>query len=213
MRRISISLFLFGLLLLGANSAPVFAGASNVEPLGNQNQGVSFDAPAIAQARILSSSHVVTVKKPVVNLIEPSEGADAAGMVSEGSNEYQLNPTPREMLVEIVIPVSTVMEPKWRDQMKEFRFDVFWNRTAYPLVDYGPRTSTSSSIAGTISKEQNNSRDSSAGLNLSGGFEPLDSASLSANLSGKRSTSQRFQEIPQHDVPVSYTHLTLPTKA
>ena len=76
-----------------------------------------------------------------------------------------------EKLVEVIIPVSSQIRPDIRAAMSEFRFDVFWNRSAYPVIDYGPRTRTTTGVDGTISVERRSDRQRTLGISLNSGYE------------------------------------------
>ena len=108
-----------------------------------------------------------------------------------------------EKLVEVVVPVSSQIAPQLRDSMREFRFDVFWNRSAYPIFDYGPKTQTFSGIDGTISIEKRSDKNRTLGLGIHGGYEDIVKGSADVTFSNKNGSTIRYQEIPQHDVLVA----------
>ncbi len=109
-----------------------------------------------------------------------------------------------EKMIEVVLPVSSQIQFVNRNDIREFRFDVGWNRMVYPLVGYGPRTQTFSNIDGTIAVEQRSSRDADLGINLSGTSTPAPFAgSAKAGFSTDAASSRRYAEIPQHEVLVA----------
>ena len=108
----------------------------------------------------------------------------------------------KDRLIEIVVPVSVEIAPRDRDNVEEIRFDVSWNRNAYPLADYGPKTQTVSDIEGLISVEKSNGQSSGIGLNVSGSYEVV-SGSAKAETSKRNDKTVRYQEVPEHDVLIA----------
>lgn len=107
-------------------------------------------------------------------------------------------PVTNYKIIEIVIPVTTEIRPRDRDNVDEFRFDVSWNRHAFGVADYGPKSQMVSPIIGNITVES--SDDSTAGVGLTGSSEKLEFATITgnANLSNHSSQRRSYQEIPQH---------------
>jgi hypothetical protein len=130
---------------------------------------------------------------------------DVPAMVeaAEVLNECCLDPAdPYEHLIEIVIPVSSWIEAAARDSISEFRFDVYWNRNAFPIVDYAPRTLMQSQINGVIAVENHNDRS----LKLGGATNvPTPNVSLAANAETVSSsgTIRRFEEVPEQELLVA----------
>ena len=120
-----------------------------------------------------------------------------------GVREILPSPFATSKTIEVLLPVSTVIDSKHRGEVEEFRFDVSWNRSVYPLFDYGPKTQTVSDIEGLLNVEKNESRNAALSGSISG--KPLDSvaASLSSDIGRGSSTRKSFQEVPQHDVLVA----------
>lgn len=110
--------------------------------------------------------------------------------------------TSSEKLIEVVIPATAQIDPAMRGSVEEFRFDVYWNRSANSVVDYGPRTQTTSPIEGLIAVEKRNDKNASIGFNVNASYADI-GATSKAELSNKQGSSYRYQEIPQHDVLVA----------
>ncbi|MEM7453071.1 MAG: hypothetical protein AAF456_01835 [Planctomycetota bacterium] len=108
-----------------------------------------------------------------------------------------------EKMIEVVLPVSTQIQFANRNDIDEFRFDVRWNRMVYPLVEYGPRTQTVTSIEGTIAVERHDSLNSDFGVNVSVNPSGVATGSLKTLIDSRRGSSQRYNEIPQHEVLVA----------
>jgi hypothetical protein len=111
--------------------------------------------------------------------------------------------TPLEKLVEVVIPVSTQIDSEFRNSIDEFRFDIFWNRAAFAVSDYGPRTQTVSDIEGLITVDKRNDKNASLGLNLKGDYQGTLTATTQAQLTNSRGTTYHYTEIPQYEVLVA----------
>lgn len=110
-----------------------------------------------------------------------------------------LQAVPDERLIEIVLPVSCWISPEDRDIYTEFRFDVHWNRSVYPLVDYSPRTLMQSSINGVVAVEHQFEKSLKAGVDAKTVFADVQpSARLEGGL--RNSDTTRYEEIPQHEM-------------
>lgn len=119
-------------------------------------------------------------------------------LVAEG-----IAPISRFKIIEMVIPVSAEIRSRDRGNIDEFRFDVVWNQKYFPVVDYGPRSQTASSIEGLISVDE--SRDSGGGISIGANGDPLELLHLNGkgDLSNRTTNRQTFHEIPQHQAVVA----------
>lgn len=132
---------------------------------------------------------------------ESSIEFDVPAMI--GVREVLPSPFANSKIVEFLLPISTVIDSKHRGDVEEFRFDVSWNRSVYPLFDYGPRTQTFSSVEGLLTVEESENRSAGLKAGLSGKPFELASANLSSDIGGGRSKRKTFQEVPQHEVLVA----------
>ena len=105
--------------------------------------------------------------------------------------------------IELIIPVSSETNSNERDNIDEFRFDVFWNRNVYPLVEYAPKTQTVSDIEGLITVEKSHDKNAGIGVNLGSGFQDVVSGQAKIDMSHRNATKLNYQEIPQHEVLVA----------
>lgn len=105
--------------------------------------------------------------------------------------------------IEVVIPVSSESRSGDRDQVHEFRFDVFWNRNIYPICDYGPKTRTVSEIEGLISVDKTTESNSSLGIKLGASYQEVVSSTGTAEIGHRNGTKLHYQEIPQHELLVA----------
>lgn len=128
---------------------------------------------------------------------EPSIKFDVPALCS--ANVIELNND--QKTVEIVIPVSMVAYRLV--EIDELSVEIQWNRNAFPVVDYAPRTALHSRVAGNYSIEKRTDSNASLGLNLSGGSSEFGSGTANGQLSNRKNESIRYEEIPQHDVLVS----------
>lgn len=108
-----------------------------------------------------------------------------------------------EKTIRVVIPVSSEVRNSDRGNVEEFRFDVFWNRNAYPIAGYGPQTKTVSDIDGLISVEKVQERNKGLGLDLETGYQDLVLGNAKAEISKKNGTKIKYNEVPQHDVLIA----------
>ena len=107
-----------------------------------------------------------------------------------------------EKVVEVVIPISTEVRANDRENVEEFRIDVYWNRNAYPMTDYGPRTQTTSEVEGLVSVETSDDRNAGLGFNLIGKTVGA-TGTAKAELSNRQGTTKRYQVVPDHEVLVA----------
>lgn len=105
--------------------------------------------------------------------------------------------------IEIVVPVTSEIRAADRKHINEFRFDISWNRKIFPVVDYGPKSQTTSNIEGLIAVEQ--SVDSGGSISLNANSEKLEVLSLSGkgDLSNRKNQRKSFKEIPDHQTLVA----------
>jgi len=105
--------------------------------------------------------------------------------------------------IEIVVPVTSEIRSADRKHIDEFRFDISWNRKIFPLVDYGPKSKTTSHIDGLIAVEQ--SRDSGGGISLGANSDKLEVLTLNGKVdfSNKKNQRKSFKEIPEHQTLVA----------
>lgn len=108
-----------------------------------------------------------------------------------------------ERLVEVVIPVSTMIAGKDRDAVREFNFQIHWNRNVYPLVDYAPRTQMQSDIHGLIAVEKRREHNSNLGVNANGSIEKVVNVNGNAGTSQSRSETLRFDRMPEQEILVA----------
>ena len=109
---------------------------------------------------------------------------------------------PDERMISIVLPISCWISPEDRDAYTEFRFDVHWNRSVYPLVDYSPRTLMQSNINGVVAVEHQFEKSLKAGVDAKSTIVEIQpSARIEAGL--RNSDTTRYEEIPQHEMLVA----------
>lgn len=113
------------------------------------------------------------------------------------------NANPSQKIIELVVPVTSVVTAGDRDDIDEFRFDIFWNRNVYPLEDYSPKTQTFSEVDGLITVEKHKNRNAGIGIDLDSGFRDVVSGHAKADVSQQNGTRLKYQEVPQHEVLVA----------
>jgi hypothetical protein len=107
------------------------------------------------------------------------------------------------MAVRLSVPVTSEITSADRQNIDEFRFDISWQQSRYPVTDYGPRTQTTSSIQGTIDIETHKDRSATFGLALKGAEIPVIGGTARADAAVRDAKEVRYQEIPRHDVLVA----------
>ena len=107
-----------------------------------------------------------------------------------------------ERLVEVVIPVSTWVSDRGRDEVQSFRFEIQWSQSPFPLVDYFPKTTMQSDVEGLIAIEKQTE------TTLTGKVDAAASiASVTASVLGQGSrrdlTKKNYSEVPRHELLVA----------
>ncbi len=123
--------------------------------------------------------------------------ATAEGELTADSNSGD------QKTIQFVILLSAKFDDDWRIEVDEISAEVHWNRDAYPMVDFGPRTAMQSGIEGTISIEKQNERAANAGVNLSSGYFDMLNTAGTLGFTNRTSETRRYNEIPQHDILIS----------
>jgi len=122
------------------------------------------------------------------------------------AREVPCDPTdadPMLRTIAVIVPVSSEIRPDHAVRPSSFRFDVYWNRNAFPMVDYAPRTQTVSDIAGTISIDRFTEKNSNLGLNLNGTLPGVGNGAGRAEYIGRQGEKVRYDEIPQHEILIA----------
>ncbi|MDA7909238.1 hypothetical protein N9B68_01950 [bacterium] len=137
------------------------------------DSGVRFDAPAMIAVRSIASNQ--------------SHDAESSS----------------EKVIELLLPVTSEIGMRDRGNVSSFRFDIVWNQQSYPLVNYAPKTQTSSEIEGLIDVEKNEDQARGIGGSLNGRFPEMVNGSLKADLSSRTGSTVKYHERPQQDVLVA----------
>lgn len=111
--------------------------------------------------------------------------------------------SPAEQLMQVVIPVSSEIHPQAKQTIDTFRFDIFWNQTAYPVHDYFPKTQTFSAIQGEIATETVQETKSGLELSLNAELQSLVSGEASAETGTTDSVKKIFKQLPSQSILVA----------
>ena len=106
-------------------------------------------------------------------------------------------------LLNVVIPVSSEIQSHSKHNINTFRFDVFWNRVAYQVNDYSPRTQTIAEIQGEIATETAEETKSGLGLNLNADFQSIVTGNTSAEVGTSDSIKKTFNQLPEQSILVA----------
>ena len=105
-------------------------------------------------------------------------------------------------IVEMLIPVSIAIEDRSLD-VKDVKVQVRWNRNAFPVVEFAPRTLLQSSYDGAISIEKKSETNYGIGVDVGSDYLEFLTPSLNANVGKKDSETQRFSKLPPQELLVS----------
>ncbi len=135
---------------------------------------------------------------------EPPVRFDVPALVEAGVATDKDSQNPVELItIQISVPVTSEITAADRDHITEFRYDVRWQQARYPVIDYEPRTQTTSHIEGTIGFEAQQDRTATFGLAINGGEPRVLGGSGKAEAAKRDAEKIHYQEIPQHDVLVA----------
>ena len=133
------------------------------------------------------------------SLFSQSIGFDCPAIASANS----IYETDSSRAIEIPIACSTTTNDA-RLQLTKIRTEVCWNRMAYPLTDYVPRTVLQSNIDGAIQVEERSESNLSFNSSLADGYlTAFGIPGLNGEASRKKSTSRKYNQIPQHELVLS----------
>lgn len=188
---------------------------TGIEPpslLGQDDSSVQFDVPALVCA---TAWEIPQTANPTAEANPKPAAAGRRRTVAgkpvvpavfarhTSANPRILERPANDKVVQVIIPVTTELARRNRQSVDSFRFDVYWNRYAYPLVDYAPKTQTTSDIAGLVSIESSKENNASLGASLNGRYESLINGALTGELAQRNGMKKRYEEIPQYDVLVA----------
>ncbi len=107
-----------------------------------------------------------------------------------------------QKIVEVPFSVSSAFADSSQN-VEQLKIQVDWNRSAYPVVDYGPRTELHSRYEGPVSVEKRVENNAGVGAKVSSSAIDFLTPSLNADLGHRNSETRRFNEIPQHEVQLA----------
>lgn len=102
-----------------------------------------------------------------------------------------------QRLVEIIIPVSSLVGCRNDQRVQEMMVQVRGLGTGLQVVDYAPRTQLYSDIEGSIAIEQRQDRNATIGLNATGSASDVVKLNAQANTGNSSGSSERYQRIPE----------------
>ena len=104
---------------------------------------------------------------------------------------------PDEKLINIRLPVSSLVRLGSEDSLLQYLYLISGTATSsFQIVDYAPKTTLASDVAGPISIEQNSGNSTNIGLKASGPDELPVKADASASRNVSSSNSHRLQRLP-----------------
>ena len=107
------------------------------------------------------------------------------------------------MTIRLSVPVTSEIASADRAHVSEFRYDIQWQQARYPVIEFGPRTRTTSIVDGTIQVKKQADRKLKLGLALNGIDPPGLAGTANVEAGVSNSESNQYQEIPQQDILVA----------
>jgi hypothetical protein len=101
-----------------------------------------------------------------------------------------------ERLIEVSLRISSLIFHGREDELVEYIYQINSPAKTVRVVDYQPKTALTTDVAGNISVEKKDERSQSLGLTLSGNFEQLAKAAVGGDLGSRKSTSVRYERLP-----------------
>ena len=123
--------------------------------------------------------------------------------VAVGPTDFAFDDGLADQFLQVVVPVSAELKVRSKHDIDTFRFDVFWNQTAYSVLDYLPRTRTISEIQGEIATETTQEYKTSLGLNLNADLQSIISGETSAEVGSTDSVKKKFRQLPDQSIHVA----------
>lgn len=166
-------------------------------------------SPQWAQLLLLSVALLATDSASHASPFREGRGSEAvqfdvpAVLEAKLFNPSAVSPSSSHKLIAVTIPVTSEISRSEQGNVHAFRFDTFWNRNAYPISDYAPRTQTTSEIVGPIAVDKTNERSSNHDLKISGAYPPFATAAAIMDGGKREATNLRYSEIPQHEILVA----------
>lgn len=155
----------------------------------NRALGLGLFAASLSVTSVLPAQELIRIDVPAL-----AEGRELMSPFAESSASSQ----PSEKLVQLSLPVSVWLDPSVRESFYAVEFKVTWARSLYPLVDYWPKSSLQSEVAGVVLTERHSQKRLSGGIATDGLLQTFATA---ANASGalEEEVNRRYAEIPNRD--------------
>lgn len=109
---------------------------------------------------------------------------------------------PTHKIVEMLIPISIAIENQGLE-INEVNVQVNWNRNAYPVVEFAPKTLLQSNIDGAVSIEKKTETNFGIGVDVGSDYLEFLTPSAKANVGKKNIETKRFNQIPPQDLTVA----------
>lgn len=106
----------------------------------------------------------------------------------------QLNP--HERLVEARVSISSLIKSGSEDDLAEFFYRMVSPQRTLEIVDYLPKTTLATDIAGNISIEDKRERSASLGVSVSAGFPHALNAGANTGLGTKNGKTVHYEKLP-----------------
>jgi hypothetical protein len=106
---------------------------------------------------------------------------------------------PNERLVQARLEISSLITQGDEENLLQFFYRITSPHRGLQVVDYQPRTTAASDYAGNIGVEKRNESSRSAGLAVTGAFDPLIKITGSGDLGSKNSSSVRYELVPPQE--------------
>ncbi|MBM4000028.1 MAG: hypothetical protein FJ297_10910 [Planctomycetes bacterium] len=105
---------------------------------------------------------------------------------------------PRERLMEARVPVSTLLRTEERGLI-EFLYRLDCRAYGEEIVDYAPKTTLETPLAGNVGVERRTEDSRNAGLSVAGDWDPLGKGTGSAGISTKEMNTVKYDLLPPMD--------------
>lgn len=103
---------------------------------------------------------------------------------------------PSERLVELRLEVSSLLLAGQEHDLTQMFVRIDSPQRSLTVVDYLPKTTRESPLAGPIAKEISNETTTSLGINLSGQYELISAAGMNAGIGQKKTSCVKYELLP-----------------
>ncbi|PHS02592.1 MAG: hypothetical protein COA78_20780 [Blastopirellula sp.] len=148
---------------------------------------------------VILSVSAISLVVSLVEAGEPPVSFDVAPLVAcqdVTSEEFRVM-NPNEKLIEATFVISSYVGHDYEDQLVQYLIRIESKNRTLQVVDYLPKTTLESPLAGTRSIEKKVETNSILGINASGKYDHLITTNANASMGKKKTDTERYELVPE----------------